>query len=205
MITLIIVRHGESVSNRQNLPKGSDSDLTERGKEQAQLTAQALKNEPIEAVFSSPLKRAMQTADIIAKPHNHTPIRADELGELNWGDFANIEPEELSLKWLALLQQELAKGVKREEIRPPNGENSYDHAKRISLFLSGIMRKYAGKTVLLVAHAGTNKTIIGSLRHMDAEKVYDIPQDNGCINKIILGDKEEIITEHINVIEHLKQ
>lgn len=77
---------------------------------------------------------------------------------------------------------EKKKGCPREEIRPPQGENSFDHQERIMKTLQEIMQKFTEGTVVIVGHSGTNKVIIGSLQNKDPDDFYMIHQSNACID-----------------------
>ena len=80
------VRHGETETNARKIVAGSlDTELTERGREQAREAAEALAGEPITAVYSSPLKRARDTAAPIAERLALPLTIVQELAERNWG------------------------------------------------------------------------------------------------------------------------
>jgi broad specificity phosphatase PhoE len=88
MIKLIITRHGETKGNVQRILAGIHDPLTPRGKEQAKKVSRRLKDEKIDAIFSSPLIRAKETAVIIAKNHPTTKvIIVDELKEMELGSY----------------------------------------------------------------------------------------------------------------------
>jgi broad specificity phosphatase PhoE len=93
---LILVRHGQTLWNREKRIQGvTDIELSNRGKAQADCLARSLRDEKIDSIVSSPLKRAIQTAEAINRFH-HLPIEPEEdLMELNMGDFEGIAFSEM--------------------------------------------------------------------------------------------------------------
>ena len=90
---VILVRHCESIANSKGIHQGQrvDTSLSEKGKEQARKVARALKDEKIESIYSSDLKRAMETAQEIAKFHNIKVISDKRLREFDSGDFTHLK------------------------------------------------------------------------------------------------------------------
>jgi len=97
---LIFVRHAEAEGNVNRRFQGwTDGELTEKGHIQAQKVAKRLKDEKIDVIYSSSLKRTMQTADYISKIKNLPIIRTDKLKEINGGDWENVSFDELPTLW----------------------------------------------------------------------------------------------------------
>jgi broad specificity phosphatase PhoE len=124
--------------------------------------------------------------------------------ELSWGDFGVYTSSELMKKWEEHYILETNKGTPREEIRPPKGENVYDHIKKINNFVQKVKSEYHNKTILVVAHGGTNRVLIGLLKNKDPDEYYIISQENACINILELDDAGNVIREEINKTEHLE-
>lgn len=201
---IILIRHAQTVKNQLNVAQGhGDSDLTPEGVIQTEKTRDFLKNHHIDAVFCSNLGRAIKTATTIAEPHHIKIYPDDNLKELEWGEFSKYNTKELLAHWSKFYEEQLSKGIPKEQIRPENGENSYDHAKRIQIFLDKIKKSYQNKTILIVGHGGTNKVIIGLLKQVDPEQFYTVKQDNACINIIELDEKGKLLTADINNTVHL--
>src|SRR5579872_5203496 len=97
---LILVRHGETACNLEDIWHGWDEcDLTERGREQAAAVGARLALEPIAAVYSSDVPRALQTARAIASPHGLEPIPEPGLRERNAGDFEGLRMSEVEARY----------------------------------------------------------------------------------------------------------
>jgi broad specificity phosphatase PhoE len=205
MTKFIIIRHCQTIDNVKGKLQGyhNDSDLTEEGLNQLNKLVKRFKNENIKAIFCSDLGRTLTTSKAIANSHGLKPIPVKELRECNIGDWDHLPVKEMLYKWTKFYDNEKQKGVKREYIRPPNGENSFDHRKRILRVINKIIKKYPKDTVIIVAHSGTNKVIMGIFEKKDPDDFYTIEQSNACINIIeINGKKSKIIS--INDVEHLK-
>ncbi len=98
---LILVRHGETLSNRENRVQGiTDTELSDHGHAQVEKLAESLRYEPIDGIVSSPLKRAYQTAQAISKFHKTAIEVENNLQEMNHGDFENVTIAELKEKHL---------------------------------------------------------------------------------------------------------
>ena len=93
---LILVRHGETVWNRDGMVQGqSDPELSDRGKEQAERLALALKDEKVEAIYTSPLRRALDTAEAIARYHSTIAQVEGDLIELDCGEMDGLTYPEM--------------------------------------------------------------------------------------------------------------
>ena len=133
--TLFLVRHGETVDNARQIMQGQTQGcLNEKGREQAQQVAQRLAEEAIDAVVTSDLHRAIQTAEIIAAPHG-LPVRTTKLlRERDWDLKGEVWPDDIESEQ-ALLQ-------------------------RAADFLQYITATYPGKRVVAVGHGIINKAIL---------------------------------------------
>ncbi|MFA4887267.1 MAG: histidine phosphatase family protein [Candidatus Nanoarchaeia archaeon] len=203
MTKIILIRHCETVDNVKGLMQGyhNDSELSETGLQQAQKLSNRLHQEKISAVYCSDLGRTFKTAQIISAPHDLKPIPIRDLRECDIGEWNNLPVKEAIKKWIKYYEEEKQKGGPREEIRPPNGENSFDHQKRVMSTLRKIITDHSQQTIVIVGHAGTNKVIIGSFNNADPDDFYKIEQKNGCINIIDTNENKILI---VNDVVHLK-
>ncbi len=157
MTRLLLVRHGQSLANaRQTLEGWGDSPLSEQGQQQAALVAERLLHfRPIAALYTSPLRRAAQTAAIIGQRLGLEPIPHDELRELNMGrmdgtsrDWLRRHHPLLGARWLA---DDL-------NLRMPGGESLGEHRERALAALRDITARHPDETVVVVSHGGTLAT-----------------------------------------------
>ncbi len=194
---LIIVRHGETHHNRKRRIQGHlDSKLSARGVSQAKKLAFRLRNEKIDAAFCSDLSRAQRTAREIMKFHKGVPlIVAKELREKSYGIFEGMHEIEFRK-----IRGE--KGIPRHLFRPRGGESFRDVKTRVSLFLDAVRKKYKNRTVLIVAHGGANRVLLGILMKKQLKEAVELEQKNACVN--IAEIKGGKITMHrVNCTKHL--
>lgn len=203
MLKIILIRHGEEEKVKSdNLEyQTKESILTKKGIEQAERLALRLNKESITKIYTSDIKRALQTTEIINKELNveiklDKKLRERNIGELEkYGD--NWRKEFNKLKEI-----ELAKGVLLNNIRPAKGENLYDFRERIKSFLSELSKE---KGVILVsAHEGVNTAIINFAQNWNTREFKVIEQNHACIN-ILSFENNKWNVLAINDISHLNE
>lgn len=196
MVKIFLLRHGETESNRDNIVSGVlDSKLTYLGKIQAKKLAKLLEKEDIDIIYSSPLKRALETAQEIAKKHKLKVIINNQLREINLGEFEGKSWDYVYKKipkWREI----------RHKYRPKEGETQEELNIRASSFLENIKRKHKTKTIVIVAHGSINKAILGNLLDVDIKSRSSIIQSNACVNFIEINNKGIRVCK-INNTDHL--
>ena len=149
---IIVVRHGETEWNRDKIFQGQlDSPLSELGIKQAQAVAHALKDETIDAAYSSDLGRAAHTAKIIVEPHGLNVAFEQRLRERHLGVFQGLKKEEIKSRFGNDLDQ-YRSGDPNHVI--PGGESSRQRYERSTSCLLDIVKKHEGKQILIVTHGG---------------------------------------------------
>jgi 2,3-bisphosphoglycerate-dependent phosphoglycerate mutase len=155
---LILVRHGQTVHNIAGRIAGStDSPLSDLGREQAASVAEHVAaNYALDALYASPLQRALHTALAIGERAGHAPRLRDDLRELNFGDLENSSESEIAQAlpeaWLA------SRNLEDLSFAWPNGERRGDFFVRVRRALAEIVAEHPGQTVGVVAHGA----VIGS-------------------------------------------
>jgi len=140
-LKLILIRHGETHWNKDGLVQGGDSDieLNDTGLEQARKLAAFLKNEPIIAILSSPLRRAIATAEVIASQHQ-LPVEIDQgLRELKVGDLEGISVSNLRTTFSRFLLQWWQEG---EAMKLPNGESLVELQQRAWKAIEDLLERH---------------------------------------------------------------
>lgn len=158
--TIYVVRHGESVTNSKdkvihtidlNSWGEFGAPLTEIGKQQAEKIAERLSTIKFDAIFSSDLQRAKQTAEIIAHSRNMAVTSISSIRERNYGnDYFKLPPEKKAEIQSALM--ELNDEEKMLYRYTPTGESAREAVDRFNSFLKDISSAYKGKTILVVNH-----------------------------------------------------
>ena len=143
MTTLYLVRHGETVDNVRQIMQGqTQGELTENGILQAREVAEDLKNVPFDAVVASDLKRSIDTARIIAEPHQLEVLTTPLLRERDWGGFTGRYIPDL-----------------KGEVWPDDIETQENLLSRAGEFIAYIRDTFPGKKVVAVGHGIINKAI----------------------------------------------
>jgi broad specificity phosphatase PhoE len=144
--TILLARHGETDWNREGRWQGwADPPLNATGRAQARALAVQLRETPFDAVYASDLRRAFETAEILAAPHD-VPVVADPgLREIDVGSWSGLTRAELA--------QRFPNGDR------PDGESRGEHAARVLAAAERIARRHPGGRILLVTHGGTMRAL----------------------------------------------
>ena len=158
MTTILLARHGETDWNRDGRFQGwADPPLNETGRAQARALAAQLAGTPFDAVYSSDLRRAHQTAVIVAAPHA-VPVVADVgLREIDVGSWSGLTRPEI---------EERFPGMDHHD-----GETREKHLARVLAAVERIACAHPGERILIVSHGGSLRTL---RRHALGEPVHPI-------------------------------
>jgi broad specificity phosphatase PhoE len=157
-VRLILIRHGETLWNETQKFQGfSDIELSFKGKSQAQSLAESLRGETLAAIYTSPLIRARQTAELIARYHDCPVIIEEGLKELNQGLLEGLTAEDLRRGYPEFLKNWIQRP---ESTHLPQGESLGDLQRRAWDSIERIIREYPEGTVVVVAHSFVNLTIL---------------------------------------------
>jgi probable phosphoglycerate mutase len=145
--TILLARHGETDWNRDGRWQGwADPPLNETGREQARALAEQLGSVPFDAVYSSDLGRAFETALIVAAPHGVDVTVDPGLREIDVGSWSGLTRAEIEERF----------GLDR-----PDGETREQHGRRVLAAVERIARANEGRRVLVVTHGGTMRALHG--------------------------------------------
>jgi broad specificity phosphatase PhoE len=154
--TILLVRHAETDWNREKRWQGlTDLSLNERGREQARALAQKLEAVPLSAVYASDLRRAYETALIIAERKGLvvTPMR--ELREVDVGSWTGLSQDEVKERFRDGYTQMRTRTGRGWE----GGETYAEMGRRVLEAMRRIARQHAGEVVLVVTHSGPIRTV----------------------------------------------
>ena len=151
---IVLVRHGETQSNLENLLHGrTDVPLTSFGEWQAQRVADRMVEfDPVDALYSSPLLRARSTARLIAQRIGREAVIIDDLTEFHFGDFEGYTLSNVQESHPELFLQAL--DTSDFEFRFPNGESRREFHARVKRAVDRLATEHVGKRVVVVAHGG---------------------------------------------------
>lgn len=201
---IILARHGETEWNVGEIFRGrADMSLNETGIKQAELLAEYLRDFKIDAIYSSPMLRAIATAGAIVKYHKLKVNITPGLTDLDFGDWQGLSLQkvkdmspELYTAWIN--SPHLAK--------IPNGESLDDVRNRARAVVDEVIARHSG-TVVLVAHRVVNKVLICALLGLDNSHFWNIKQDTCGITTFSYDNGMFILNEHNNTsyLKPLKQ
>lgn len=198
---LILIRHGETVWNRERRTQGfTDVELTETGHIQAQMLAETLTCRKLDAIYSSPLKRALKTAEIIAEPHGLEICIQPGLRELNQGDVEGLTFQDLRTKYRDLLGEWLKNPA---HLKMPNGESLQELQTRGWEAIEGIFQAHEEGAVVAVSHNLCIITILCKVLNIELDHFRHIRQNNAAINVIENTKERGIVLTLMNDTCHL--
>ena len=201
MVRVILVRHGETEGNRLRLFLGGNSDtaLNEKGKRQAESLALRLKSEKIQAIYSSPLRRTLDTAQAIARYHRMEVGIEPELTELNLGELEGTPVADLGKTFDELL----ITGPQDEELpRAPGGESLREVQQRAWSAIQRLVSQYPDGAIVIVSHYFTILTIICSVLNLPLPQMVRLKLEIGSISTLIFNENTPRLT-HLNDTCHL--
>lgn len=173
MTTLILVRHGQSQTNLEQIFAGHmDISLTELGHRQAENTARFLAEYPIQAIYSSDLLRAMQTATPTAKQHGLEIVPRQELREIYAGDWEGVPYEELKLRYPDSYGRWC---TDCGNATPDGGESVKALAERIYAEVDRIRLAHLGQCVAIFTHATPIRTLRARWEGYSVAEMSNLP------------------------------
>jgi broad specificity phosphatase PhoE len=201
MAKLILARHGETVWNVEKIYRGrTDVNLDEVGIKQAELLGKHLSNWELEAIYSSPLRRALDTANIIDRYQKIGVHIAEGLIDFDYGEWQSL-PEQEAKRLYPTLHNEWHNNP--HKVKMPGGESLEDVRKRAIEVVNDVLSNYQG-CVVLVAHRVVNKVLICSLLGLDNSYFWNIKQDVAGITVFNYVDGRFVLTGH-NDTSYLKE
>jgi alpha-ribazole phosphatase len=200
MTRLLLVRHGETELQSSLRYWGrTDVALGAVGLHQAEQLRDRLAMEHVDAIYSSELKRAADTAGIIATRHNLKITTCPELREVDFGRLEGLEFNEIHSQFPDVEQMWI---TRNPALVYPDGESLLDFERRVSQFDARLKNHRAEETVLIVAHAGILRTLICRLLELEMKNRWNIKVDLASLS-IIETYPEVNILCLLNDVSHL--
>lgn len=200
---MYLLRHGATANNLAQPPvlqgRNQNPGLSDEGQRQAEAAAGALADRNISAVYCSPMVRAVETADYLARDRSFTPQRVDALIEVNvgrwegrdWNEIATSEPD----AYRRFMQDPAAHGYS-------GGESLAEVAQRVLPAMSSLLDSHRGEAIIVVAHNVVNRVFLAELMHLPTSQARSIAQANCGINVIRRRDNSDSVVT-LNSVMHL--
>ncbi len=202
---IMLVRHGETYWNVSGKIQGrSDIELSPKGIEQAEILAKYCPFERADAVYSSDLKRARMTAEILAKKFNLSVATVPELREVSFGDWEGNNFRDLS----KTEPENVEKFFRRpDELKISNGETFAELQTRAMIGLKKIIAAHTNdenSQIIVAAHGAVNRAILCAILDIPLRNMWLLSQFNTAVN-ILRVDDGFFTVDLINGTAHLER
>ena len=203
IVTLVVlVRHGQTEWNRVERFRGqADVPLDETGLAQAEATAQRVAAEwrPV-AIYSSPLSRAVKTAEAIAR-HLGLPVQTHGgLTDIDYGQWQGLTPDEARTRWPEMVD---AWYHRPEAAQIPEGETLDTLRLRAVATVRELAARHRGQTIVLVGHTVVNRAILLGVLGLHNDRFWHLRQDTCAIN-VLEVDGNDYTLVSMNDTCHLR-
>ena len=200
MPRLLLVRHGVTDFNSERRFAGStDVDMSPAGYEQVERLRDRLVGKKIDAIYSSDLKRALATAEVISSGHNVDIVTCPELREINYGKI-----EGLTFADIGRLYPEVAEWITSfsSQLKFPGGESFIGFIERTGEFLNRLGSDNLSQTTLVVSHNGPLRVLLCHLLGIDIKHWRQFRIDNASLSIVELQPNRAVINL-LNDVSHL--
>lgn len=177
---IYIIRHGETYWNAEKKFQGfADIELNENGISLAKLTGKHLSDVKFDLVYSSPLKRASKTAELVTNGR-YEIITDDRIKEINLGEYEGKHPEEVGGEYKKFFDAP-------DEYTSVNGETFFDVKKRVTEFFEEVVLPLEGKVdrILIASHAAAIKCMLSYINNSDIKDLWQGPFQKNCAVTVI--------------------
>ena len=200
MTKIFLIRHGETEWNKLGKIQGnSDVNLSPEGLIQAQFLTKYAPFGNVDAVYSSDLKRASDTAKILAARFNLPVIEKPGLRETNFGDW---EGKSIS-KLLEDFPDDFGNFfIKPDKVNPPGGETFLECQARVENALDELIAEHENQSIIVVSHGAAIRLLLCAALDVRIRKMWSISQFNTALN-IVIADEGNFRVELVNSTAHL--
>lgn len=200
---IILVRHGESLGNARCILLGhTDMDLSELGYRQAEATANALKDERIDAVYSSDLLRAFNTAAPNAGLRSLTVHKSKRLREIYLGEWEGKSVADILEKHRDMYENDWLGGY--GTFRFPGGESTVEAGERLYAEVVRIAKENQGKTILVASHAAAIRSFFAKvLQIAPVDIVEKLPFPSNASYSEVYFNGQSFESGRFSVDDHL--
>lgn len=198
--TTLLLRHGQTVLSVEKRFSGvGDQELTEVGRAQAASAAARLATSGAVAVVSSPVRRAQQTAALVAQALGLEVVLEPGLRETDFGDWEGYSFGEVKQNW----PRELDAWLADTDVAPPFGESFATTATRVRQARDRVLAAYAGQRVVLVSHVTPIKTLLRLALQAPPSALYRMHLDLACLSEVQWFADGPAVVRSLNDTAHL--
>ena len=201
MTRFVLIRHGQTEWNRVERFRGRvDLALDDTGIRQAEAAAERLSHWEIAAIYSSPLRRALMTAQSLASQLRLAVQPLEGLIDIDFGHWQGLSPQEAAAQDSDLYKKWLEHP---QEVRFPHGESLQDVQHRITAAIESLVQNHSEQTVVLVSHNVVCRVLLCVVLGLDNSHFWQLGQDVAAINVFEVGDGKPVLSL-LNDTCHLK-
>ncbi|RTZ94423.1 MAG: histidine phosphatase family protein [Deltaproteobacteria bacterium] len=200
---LYIIRHGQTAWNKEEVFRGTkDIPLNEVGQEEAAALGAYLKDVAFDTLYTSPLSRAVETAQAVGDVAGLAPITEPDLIDLNFGTWQGVSHEKVKKEFPDLYKTWVTTPA---QAHFPEGESLNDVLNRVTSLITRLLKKHPEGTVAVFSHRVVCKVLICHLLGLGLDHFWQIEQSTACLNRFRYSAKrDQWICEVINSQCHLE-
>ena len=202
MTQIVLIRHGRTALNREDRIRGQlDPPLDKRGLRDAERTARYVAScWPIVAVYASPLRRAIQTADAVARAQGLRSESFPPLLDLNFGDWQGLSFAEARERYPVLHR---AWHKSPQTVQFPGGESLDDVRSRVTAGLDELVARHPAVTVAMIGHTVVNRVLLCAVLGLGNDRFWRIGQETCAVNVFTVADEGTKTLTLLNDTSHL--
>ena len=200
---ILLVRHGTTEYNETDRLQGRiDNPLNGKGRCEVERLAARLKNEPIDAFFSSPLKRALETTAILNHGHGRPLTVVPEFSEIDLGDWEGQVYSRVREQFSEIHQR----WINDPDFPVPGGESFNAVCTRTETGMERVLQS-GQQSILITAHASVNRAILGSLLRLSPAQARLFKTGNAALSRMLLMENSQrrwVVVDFWNSTSHLE-
>lgn len=180
--TILLVRHGTTTFNETDHLQGQiDNPLNQKGRDEVTRLAARLQCENLDAIFSSPLQRAVETATIVNSFHNLPMTLVHEFSEINLGEWEGLNYSAVRARFPEIHQR----WISDPDFPIPGGESFSTVCARTRIGLERILQGDR-QHILITGHASVNRAILGNLLQLSPVSARMFRTGNAALSRLLL-------------------
>lgn len=189
MSRLVLIRHGEPEEWVRGRCYGDlDPGLSCTGREQVRRVRRWLQGQSVEAIYSSPRRRALESAELLTA--DGRVVQDNRFREISFGEFESLTYEEIAERFPDTYEEWMRRPT---EVSFPGGERFRAMTRRVREALCQVRDAHRGQVVVLVSHGGVNRIALADALGMPPSLIFRLHQDHGCVNVIDYVRDEPIV------------
>jgi len=198
---ILIARHGETAFNREKKlqGRGIDAPLNQLGVKQANALANYVRQYPLNAIYSSTLKRAKQTAEIVAAEHNLPVQTHPELEEMSYGNYEGVAYDHIATE-IQLIKKRWKEG--ETDVKINGGESPEQVFQRADVKIKELLNFHSSETVLFILHGRLIRILLANWLKGGLSHMHTVKHTNCGIN-LITWNNPAFESIYLNKIKHL--